>query len=284
MHGEELGIQRCTIVQFFRPGADTIIPSLMNRRISSIRYNLRTPGWMADFGYITRWPLNVSERWDAYSLRARVFSSELGWAPQNASGLEMDEFDKTSLHFGIFTPTGQIVATARITPAGQAWMLDSCFRSLWPENVPLYQNPHTCEISRLAVNPHLRNRPIHHGVLLVDLLYKALFHFCLLHGIHHSYVAVTPHMLRHMRQRGLACRQLAPFKRMPDDVYAGVVLVDWDALAQRSCHGQGLVLQKSLAPRPITLHPREHFKRAMDQTNNTRKVALNFNLNNEPAR
>ena len=255
----------------------------MNRRTPLIPYNLRTPGCIADFGYTTRWPLNVSERGDAYSLRAQVFSSELGWAPQNASGLEMDEFDKTSLHFGIFTPTGQIVATARVTPAGQAWMLDSCFRSLWPENAPQYRHSEACEISRLAVNPQLRSRPVHHGVLLVDLLYKALFHFCLLHGIRHSYVAVTPHMLRHMRQRGLVCQQLAPFKRMPDGVYAGAVLVDWDALAQRSCRGQGLVLQRSLALRPITLHPGEHSKQAMGRTNNTRKVSLNVNWNNKPA-
>lgn len=280
------GIEHCTVVQYFTPRAGTIIPGYMDLNLSrtSISNNLRAPGWVADFGYLTRWPLNAKERSDAYSLRAQVFGSELGWAPQTAGGLEVDEFDNTSLHFGIFDPAGRIVATARVTPAGQAWMLDSCFRTLWPENVPLYQHAQACEISRLAVCTELRNRPVHHGVLLVDLLYKALFHFCLLHGIHYSYVAVTPHMLRHMRQRGLVCHRLAPFKRMPDYVDAGVVLVDWNALAQRSSQGRGLVLQRALAPHAMPLDPETNFQRTQDRTIGGRPISLDINFNAEPAR
>lgn len=218
----------------------------MNTGSASIPDNFRAIGWMADFGYFTRWPLNASERWSAYSLRAQVFGDELAWAKPSTNGLEMDEFDKTSVHFGIFCPQGQIVATARVTPAGQPWMLDSCFLSLRPSELPQYQYAHACEISRLALSPTLRSRPIHPGVLVVDLMYKALFHFCRLHAIQHGYVVITPPMLRHMRQRGLVCRQITPFKRMQDGVYAGVALVDWEILAQRSRQGRGLLLQRSI--------------------------------------
>lgn len=251
----------------------------MNRGSVSIPDGFRAIGWMADFGYFTRWPLNASERWAAYSLRAQVFGAELAWVRPSANGLEMDEFDKSSVHFGIFCPHGQIVATARVTPAGRPWMLDSCFRSLWSNDLPQYQNAHACEISRFALSPTLRSRPIHRGVLLVDLMYKALFHFCRLHAIQHGYVVVTPSMLRHMRRRGLVCQQLTPFKRMQDGVYAGVALVDWELLAQRSCQGQGLVLQRSIANDSIVLPQTGDFQSGPEKTGmDTHLSAKNKNM------
>lgn len=244
----------------------------MNRRSVSMPDSFRATGWMADFGYFTRWPLNTSERWAAYSLRAQVFSGELAWVQPSTNGLEMDDFDKTSVHFGIFCPHGQIVATARITPAGQPWMLDSCFRGLWPNDLPQYRHAHACEISRLALTPALRSRPIHRSVLLVDLMYKALFHFCRLHAIQHGYAAITPPMLRHMRQRGLVCHQLTPFKRMQDGVYAGVALVDWELLAQRSCQGQGLVLQRSIAGNAVSLPSPRHLPPNPEKTHDDARL------------
>jgi N-acyl-L-homoserine lactone synthetase len=182
--------------------------------------------WWED-GYCVKSQLTASEREDMYRLRTRVFCRELRWVEEGATGLEKDEFDRRCTHLAVISPSGTVVATARVAFATQSWMLDRPFRSFLPESGDLRRSRHVAEISRLAMDSSVRNVLLSRGFSMADLLYKSLFNFCMSNNLYVNYAIVSAAMWRHMCMHGLTGKLIGSFRIMDDGVKAGLVEIDW---------------------------------------------------------
>ncbi len=94
-----------------------------------------------------------------YRLRFQVYSRERGFIDEQhyPDGLEMDVYDKQSLHFGAIDSEGSVVGTTRLI------LTDHCTSPLerYCPHIPV--NRHLCpgrfaEISRLAISKDLRKK------------------------------------------------------------------------------------------------------------------------------
>ena len=97
----------------------------------------------------------------SYALRCRVYCEERGFLALTdyPDGVEKDEFDDHSLHFGSFDGTGEMVGSARLVLRGPRGfpMFNHCtIEPQWQER--LEGIPTLVEISRLVVSRQYRRR------------------------------------------------------------------------------------------------------------------------------
>lgn len=96
----------------------------------------------------------------SYGLRYQVYCLERGFlqACNYPDGLESDEFDAHSLHFGVCNAAGELVATARLVQAGQAGFPMQRHCVLFDEIERDISGKRVVEISRLSVSRNYRRR------------------------------------------------------------------------------------------------------------------------------
>ena len=104
---------------------------------------------------------SVDELRLSYALRCRVYCEERGFLPLEdyPEGVEKDEFDDYSLHFGSFDAEGEMVGSARLVLRGPLAfpMFDHCaIDPAWQKK--LEEIPGLVEISRLVVSRRYRRR------------------------------------------------------------------------------------------------------------------------------
>lgn len=111
---------------------------------------------------------NTSALEDSYALRYQVYCLEKGFLPEEdyPSGLEFDEFDDNSLHFGAFNLQGDIVGTVRLVMSSSMGfpLVDHC--QIDEDELPctlnnssvINESAHIAEVSRLAVSKLYRRR------------------------------------------------------------------------------------------------------------------------------
>lgn len=147
----------------------------------------------------------------AYGLRAQVFCKELQWVAASANQLEMDEFDHTTVTLGVVVK-GVLVGCLRVHPYWESWMACTVFHSVTPSTD--IQKSATCEVSRLAVDPRYRSQKFIGNRRVSDLIYQCLYAFCVVNGIHTSYMIVSKPTLKNLLDRGLDCQTLTPTERI----------------------------------------------------------------------
>lgn len=104
---------------------------------------------------------SVDELRLSYALRCRVYCEERGFLPieNYPEGIEQDEFDDYSLHFGSFDAEGEMVGSARLVLRGPLRfpMFGHCvIDPEWQQKLETI--PRLVEISRLVVSRRYRRR------------------------------------------------------------------------------------------------------------------------------
>ncbi|CAG1064703.1 acyl homoserine lactone synthase [uncultured bacterium] len=96
---------------------------------------------------------------EVYRLRYKVYCEERGFEKpeDHPDGLEIDAFDRHSVHFGAFNEMGELIGTARIIlNSGDGFPLEkNCVLS---SDVSLIERERLGEISRLALKKEYRRR------------------------------------------------------------------------------------------------------------------------------
>jgi len=97
----------------------------------------------------------------SYALRCRVYCEERGFLDitDYPNGIEQDEFDDYSLHFGSFDAEGGLVGSARLVlrgPLGFPMFSHCALDPEWQEKIDAI--PQLVEISRLVVSRQYRRR------------------------------------------------------------------------------------------------------------------------------
>jgi N-acyl-L-homoserine lactone synthetase len=181
--------------------------------------------------YRITWQLTSSELRKVSELRADVFCRELGWTGSPEDRIEQDQFDDDSTYIAVLDAQSEVIGAVRMIKSRAPWMLDTVFSGLAPAT-RITKGSDTAEASRLAVHRRWRGKRLGNGMRACDLLYKAAYVYCRIHGIRYLYMVVSDIVLEHMQRSGLPCREISAMRQMPDGVRAATVVIDWNRICE----------------------------------------------------
>lgn len=154
------------------------------------------------------------ERELAYRFRYRIFCRALRWIAPSAPGIDRDRYDDWATLLGVFEESGELRATVRILPPTMPFMLENDFAPLLAPDHDVRKAPDTVELTRFAVDPLAAQIPGLSQKLSL-LLYKGLYHWCLLNEVRYSYLVVEKYFFRAIQLAGFPCRRIGPLFRLP---------------------------------------------------------------------
>lgn len=187
--------------------------------------------------YLVKNITNKSEKMKAHSLRHRVFCQELGWVPGTGNSLEMDDYDKDAVSFGVFNENLSLKAFLRIVMSPNTFMLEKEFPYLLNQHHKIRKDNDTIEISRLCVAPEARSEKLsgNFGVHFVSMmLYKGVYHWCLKNRIRYLYLVVEEKIYRLLCAKGFPCKLVGEPRVMEDGVVAVAATLDWREFEETS--------------------------------------------------
>ncbi|GEM_PF-3155740 len=151
-------------------------------------------------GYVARNidSANGEEMEKIFKLRHDIFVKKLAWVPGHFEDFEHDEYDATSVFFGVFKGE-ELLATARMTPSTATFMIEKALAYTMEGAEPIKKGPDTMEISRLGCSPHIVDRTMRVRVSM--LLYKAIYEWSRENKIRYWYLVSTEKYLGALRDK-----------------------------------------------------------------------------------
>lgn len=199
-------------------------------KIRKTRSTIRSSVFIKEGEFIVKNIVAAEEIIQAYNLRHKVFSQELGWVPETKNALEADNYDNYAISFGVFNELNKLIAFIRLIPSSAPFMIEKEFLSLVEPEHKIRKEADTVEASRLCVVPEARNDVIsgNFGVHSITmLLYKGIYHWCMKNDIRFLYLVVEYKIYRLLCARGFPCQLLGRPTLMPDGVIAVAAIMDW---------------------------------------------------------
>jgi acyl homoserine lactone synthase len=166
-----------------------------------------------------------SDLQQAYRLRHRVFAETLGWVPPTEDGKEMDMYDLWGVTVGLFGYDGTLLGMARLLPPSGKFMLENEFGALLHKGYAIRKGPDTAEITRLAINPDIRDAKLSTRIMRGVL--KGIYQWAVENKIRYYYLEVEHRFLRALRMLGFPCEPVGPVVKLPP-AEAGAVAAIYD--------------------------------------------------------
>jgi len=181
--------------------------------------------------------MTETDRLKAHHLRYRIFCEELGWIQHNSNMLEIDDYDRSAIFFGVYDTNENLKAYLRILLSNNSFMLEKNFYFLLESNDVIRKQEDTIEISRLCVAPEARHHTFsdNFGVHKASmLLYKGVYHWCLNNDKRYLYMVVEQKIFRMLCAKGFPCELVGKPKKMPDGVVAVAAILDWRKFEEKN--------------------------------------------------
>lgn len=176
-----------------------------------------------------------SDLQQAYRLRHRVFAETLRWVPSTDDGTEMDMYDLWGVTVGLFAVDGALLGMARLLPSSGKFMLETEFGALLHRGYAIRKAPDTAEITRLAVNPDIRDAKRSSRIMLGVL--KGIYQWAVENEIRYYYLEVEHRFLRALRLLGFPCEPIGPVVTLPPaEVGAVAAIYDMVRFDEENMH------------------------------------------------
>ena len=147
-----------------------------------------------------------TELTQAYRLRHKVFAEVLRWVPPTEDGQEMDMYDLWGSSIGLIDRRGKLHGLARLLPASGPFMLQQDLRMLLPSDHVLRKSRDTAEITRLAIDPDIKDKGLSARLMLT--LIKGIYHWAMAHGVRYFYLEVDHRFFRILNAIGIPSNPL----------------------------------------------------------------------------
>lgn len=154
-----------------------------------------------------------AELTQAYQLRHKVFAETLRWVPPTEDGQEMDMYDLWGVTVGLLDQDDTLLGMARLLPSSGKFMVENEFGALLPQEYTIRKEPDTAEITRLAVNPDIRDAKLSTRIMLGVL--KGIYQWAVENEIRYYYLEVEHRFLRALRMLGFPCQPIGPVVKLP---------------------------------------------------------------------
>jgi acyl homoserine lactone synthase len=135
-----------------------------------------------------------------------VFAESLKWVPETEDRQEIDLYDLWSTTIGLVRDDGAVVGVARLLPSSSQFMLEKEFGALLPAGYQIRKTSDTAEITRLAVDPEIRDRGLSSRMMLA--LLKGVYQWAVENDIRYYYLEVEHRFLRALRALGFPCEMI----------------------------------------------------------------------------
>ncbi|MBI3359408.1 MAG: hypothetical protein HY037_07530 [Nitrospirae bacterium] len=185
-------------------------------------------------GYCVRSIESEEELLQAYRLRHLIFSELQGWVPCSETGMEIDLHDRWAVSLGFFavpeesSDSEMLIGYMRFLPPDRPFMLEKEFAGLLLSDYPVRKAIDTSEVTRFAMLPHLRNKPLS-SWRLSTLLYKGLYQWSLANEIRYLYMVIETRFLRTLSVLGIPCQAIGPAISFPPaGVESVAAILDWE--------------------------------------------------------
>ena len=142
----------------------------------------------------------------SYRLRHKVFAESLKWVPETEDRQEIDLYDLWATTVGLVREDGAVVGVARLLPSSSQFMLEKEFGALLPSGYQIRKGPDTAEITRLAVDPEIRDRGLSSRMMLA--LLKGVYQWAVENDIRYYYLEVEHRFFRALRALGFPCEMI----------------------------------------------------------------------------
>jgi len=149
----------------------------------------------------------------SYRFRHKVFAEALHWVPASADREEVDIYDLWGCTIGAFHNDGTLLGMARLLPSAGQFMLEKDFMALLPNEYTIRKAPDTAEITRLAVDPDIRDAKLSTRTMLAVL--KGVYQWAVENEIRYYYLEVEHRFLRALRMLGFPCEPIGPVVKLP---------------------------------------------------------------------
>lgn len=149
----------------------------------------------------------------AYQLRHRVFAETLRWVPQTEDGQEIDMYDLWGSSIGLVDGKGRLYGLARLLPSSGPFMLEQDLRLLLPPNHSIRKEPDTAEITRLALDPDIKDKGLSARLMLT--LIKGIYHWAMRQGVRYLYLEVDHRFFRVLNAMGISADPLGSPVALP---------------------------------------------------------------------
>lgn len=164
-------------------------------------------------GHLMVKTLSGDELVRSYRLRHKVFAESLKWVPTTEDGQEMDVYDLWGVTIGLLRDDGALLGMARILPSSGLFMLEKDLRALLPAGHTIRKHPDTAEITRLAIDPAIRDKGMSAKVMLAVL--KGIYQWAVENDVRYYYLEVEHRFLRVLRALGFPCEPLGEPVALP---------------------------------------------------------------------
>lgn len=142
----------------------------------------------------------------AYRLRHKVFAETLQWVSPTEDRKEMDMYDLWGTTIGLVSHDETLLGLARLLPASGEFMLERDLRMLLPQGHVIRKERDTAEITRLALDPAIRDKGLSARLMLT--LIKGIYQWALVHDVRYFYLEVEHRFLRVLLALGIPCDPL----------------------------------------------------------------------------
>ncbi|HSA62891.1 MAG TPA: GNAT family N-acetyltransferase [Nitrospiraceae bacterium] len=149
----------------------------------------------------------------SYRLRHKVFAESLKWVPAAPDREEVDMYDLWGATVGLLHADGTLLGMARLLPSSGQFMLENEFGALLPGEYSIRKDPDTAEITRLAVDPDIRDARLSSRIMLAVL--KGVYQWAVENDIRYYYLEVEHRFLRALRILGFPCEPVGPPVKLP---------------------------------------------------------------------
>ncbi|MBH0182101.1 MAG: GNAT family N-acetyltransferase [Nitrospira sp.] len=149
----------------------------------------------------------------SYRFRHKVFAEALHWVPVSPDREEIDIYDLWGSTVGAFHSDGTLLGMARLLPSSGQFMLEKDFMALLPSAYAIRKAPDTAEITRLAVDPDIRDAKLSTQTMLAVL--KGVYQWAVANEIRYYYLEVEHRFLRALRMLGFPCEPIGPVVKLP---------------------------------------------------------------------
>jgi len=156
-------------------------------------------------GFVVK-TLHGEELAQSYRLRHKVFAESLKWVPETEDRQEIDLYDLWGVSVGLIRNDGAVVGVARLLPSSGPFMLEKEFGALLPDDYQVRKDSDTAEITRLAVDPDIRDRGLTSKMMLA--LLKGVYQWAVENDIRYYYLEVEHRFFRTLRALGFPCEMV----------------------------------------------------------------------------
>jgi N-acyl-L-homoserine lactone synthetase len=156
-------------------------------------------------GFVVK-TLHGEELVQSYRLRHKVFAESLKWVPETEDRQEIDLYDLWGVSVGLIRNDGAVVGVARLLPSSGQFMLEKEFGALLPDDYQVRKDSDTAEITRLAVDPDIRDRGLTSKMMLA--LLKGVYQWAVENDIRYYYLEVEHRFFRTLRALGFPCEMV----------------------------------------------------------------------------